>query len=116
MNCSNNLIDQDILTPGSFSCINCLQLSILFTQIEGNDFNDLFTPNATREMLQKDYEKLKSMVFDPFNQNSDMPDLEIHQYQGIMDNIAKCGYYLEEKFKSEISNCLLVIPIFLYSI
>ena len=35
-----------------------------------------------------------------------MPDLEFHQYQGIIDNIAKCDYYLEEKFKSEISNCL----------
>ena len=67
--CSNNLIDQDVLTAGSLNCINCLQLSIPFTQIEDNDFNDLFTPNSRREMFQKDYEKLKSMVYDPFNLN-----------------------------------------------
>ena len=36
-----------------------------------------------------------------------MSDLEFHQYQGMIDNIAKCDYYLEHKFKSEISTRLL---------
>ena len=35
-----------------------------------------------------------------------MPDLEFHQYQGMIDNIGKCDYYLEDKFKREISNRL----------
>ena len=36
-----------------------------------------------------------------------MSDLGFHQYQGMIENIAKCGdYYLEDKFKSEISNRL----------
>ena len=35
-----------------------------------------------------------------------MPDLDLCLTQGIIDNIAKCDYYLEEKFKSEISNYL----------
>ena len=35
-----------------------------------------------------------------------MSDLEYHQYQGMIDNIAKCDYYLEERFKSEISDSL----------
>ena len=55
-------------------------------------------------MFQTDYDILKDMVFDPFNQNSDMPDLECHQYQAIIDNIPKCDYYLEEKFYFQLSS------------
>ena len=47
-------------------------------------------------MFEKDNDSLKNLVFDPFNQNSGMSDLEFHQYQGMIDNIAKCDYYLED--------------------
>lgn len=53
-------------------------------------------------MLEKDYDRSNNIVFDPFDQNSDMSDLGF-----MIENIAKCSdYYLEDKFKSEISNLL----------
>ena len=70
VNCTNVSIDQEVTEAGSFNDINCLQQSIPFTQIEDIDFTDLFTPSTRQQMFEKDYDRLKNLVFDPFNHNN----------------------------------------------
>ncbi|KAJ7383280.1 hypothetical protein OS493_029245 [Desmophyllum pertusum] len=78
----NDQADLDVILSGSINCYNCLQQSIPFTQIEDDDFTNIFTPNTRQQILEKD-DILKNIIFDPFLQNSDLSELDFNQFQGV---------------------------------
>ena len=76
--------------------------------MKDNDFTEIFNTNQiTHQVLEKetDLNKLKNITFDPFSQYSDMTESEDLSYYNVIKNdIEKCEYYIEDKFKSETSS------------
>ena len=87
------------------NCSKCLAQSLPFTELEDEEF-EIFTADSNQQITEEDLNRLQNMTFNPFS-NSVSTDISSERdfdlYQNINDNMMQCDYYVEDKFKQEIS-------------
>ena len=104
-----NVDASNIIPCNYLICDNCSQQLFSFTQLESDDFARTLTV-ANQEIVRNDLSKFTSlklhMVLDDMSSEEydfDLGDHNQNQSHNYSDK-TKCEYYLEDRFRSKISN------------
>ena len=100
-------VDASNIIPCSYPiCDNCSQQLLPFTQLDNDDFAQTLT---NQEIISNDFSKFTSLklhpVLDDMSSEDCVFDLgDLYQNQRHNSDMTKCEYYLEDRFRSKISN------------
>ena len=103
--------DASNITPCNLNypiCDNCSPQLFPFTRLENDDFSQTLTV-TNQEILGNDFSKFTSLKLHPVlddmsSEECDFDLGDLYKNQNHNSDMTKCEYYLEDRFRSKISN------------